>query len=57
MFFNSRFFDGAPFTSVLLPEGKSRALIYLHIFKFAYLAIVHISHLILKRCSWHWIII
>jgi hypothetical protein len=57
IFFSSRFFDRAPCTSVLLPEGKPRALIYLHIFKFVYLTILHASYLILKRCSWHWIII
>jgi hypothetical protein len=51
MFFNSRFFDRAPCTSVLLLEGKSRALIYLHIFKFLYLAIAHASYLTFKALS------
>jgi hypothetical protein len=32
IFFNSQVFDRALCTSVLLPEGKSRDLIYLHIF-------------------------
>jgi hypothetical protein len=51
MFINSRFFDRAPSTSVLLLEGKSRALIYLHIFKFLYLAIAHASYLTFKALS------
>jgi len=37
-FFNSRFFDRVPCTSVLLPEGKSRALfahIQFHIFSYS----------------------
>jgi len=48
-FFNSRFFDRVPCTSVLLPEGKSRALIYLHIFNFVYLAIIHANYLIFEE--------
>ena len=47
--FQFTFFDRASCTSVLLPEVKSRALIYLHIFKFVYLAIVHANCLIFKE--------
>ena len=45
MVLNARFFDRTPCTSVLLLEGKSRDLIYLHIFKSVYLAIVQASYL------------
>jgi hypothetical protein len=49
MLFNSRFFVRAPCTSVLLSEGKSRALIYLHVFRFLYLATVNASYLTFKE--------
>jgi len=34
IFFSSRVFYGAPYTSVFLREGKKRALIYLHTLTF-----------------------
>jgi hypothetical protein len=36
-------------TSVLLPEGKSRALVYLHTFTFILLAIVYASYLCFQK--------
>ena len=41
IFFISRIFYGAPCASVFLPEGKNRALIYLHTFTFILLVIVY----------------
>ena len=43
IFFYFSSFYGAPCTSVFLREGKSRVLIYLHIFTFIELATVHAS--------------
>ena len=34
IFFSFRVFYGAPRTSVFLPEGKNRVIIYLHTFTF-----------------------
>jgi hypothetical protein len=45
IFFSSRVFYGAPCTLVFLPDGKSRALIYLHTFTFILLSIVYASYL------------
>jgi len=49
IFFSSRIFYGTPRTSVFLPEGKSRALVYLHIFTFILLAIVPASYLSFQK--------
>ena len=43
------FFYGAPCTSVFLPEGKSRAVIYLLTFTFTPLATVHASYLYVQK--------
>jgi len=45
IYFSSRIFYGAPCTSVFLPEGKSRASVYLHTFTFVLFATVHASYL------------
>ena len=45
----SSFFYGAPRTSVFLPEGKNRALIYLHTFTFILLAIAYASYLSFQK--------
>jgi len=49
IFFSSRVFYGAPCTSVFLPEGKSRTLIYLHIFTFILLATICDSYLFFPK--------
>jgi len=49
IFFSSRIFYGAPCTSVFLPEGKSRALIYLHTFTFVLLATICASYLSFQK--------
>ena len=49
IFFSSRVFYGAPCTSVFLPVGKSRALIYLHTFTFILLALVYASYLSFQK--------
>ena len=48
-FFSSLVFYGTQCTSVFLPEGKSRALIYLRTFTFTLLAIVCASYLSFQK--------
>jgi hypothetical protein len=49
IFQSSSFFYGALSTSVFTPEGKYRALIYLHTFTFILLAIVYPSYLSFQK--------
>ena len=49
IFFSSRVLSGTPCTSVYLPEGESRALIYLHTFTFIYFTIVYASYLSFQK--------
>jgi hypothetical protein len=49
IFFSSRVFYVAPCQSVFLPEGKSRALIYLHTFTFILLTTICASYLSIPK--------